>query len=194
MPVQTASAAMSTSSTPISSGTQRGIGGAASGLSLSTGLRLRVLVDVGHAVIGHQRVAVVVELVVLRLALLEQVERAPFVLGSDVDADVPHGPEVDRLHVELHVLDLRRNPLGVEKAAHQIRLVCRPDAGDLDPGHSLALPRLERQFVDELALVLGTLRRPRGVLVLTRRTVRHSLSYGASVTFPLSPVMWPTFA
>src|SRR5438067_1055128 len=147
MPVQTASSAMSTSSTPMSTGTQRGIGGAASGLSLPTGLRLRVLIDVGDAVIGHDRVAVVVELVVLDLALLEQVEGAPLVLGVDVDADVAHGPEVDRLHVELDVLDLRRNPLRFEEAADQIGLVFRPDAGDLDPRHPLPLPGLERQLV-----------------------------------------------
>src|ERR1041385_4864844 len=193
MPVHTASAAMNTSSTPISTGTQRGIGGATSGVSSATGLRLRVLVDVGLALVRHERVALVVELVVLRLALPEQPERALLVLGADVDADVGHRAAVDRLEVELHVLDLRRNPLRFEEAAHQVRLVGRAGAGDLDPRPPLALHGLERQLVDELRLAVGALGRPGGVLVLTRWTVRHSFSYGASVTFPPTPVMWPTF-
>src|ERR1043166_521204 len=194
MPVQTASPAMSTSSTPINTGTQRGIGGATSWGSLSTGLRLRVLVDLGDALVGDDGVVIVVELVVLVLALPEEIERALLVLGADVDADLAHGPEVDRLLAELHVLDLRRNLLGLQESFDQRGLVFRAGAGDLDPRHALAGNGLERQLAHELALVVRALGRAAGVLALTRWTVRHSFSYGASVTFSPAPVMWPTFA
>src|SRR4051794_22566796 len=186
---------MSTSTMPMSTGTQRGIAGASSSLgSSATRLRLRVVVDLRDAVVGHDRVAIVGELVVLGLALAQQVERALLVLGRHVDADVAHGPEVDRLGGKLHVLHLRRNPLGVEEALHQPGLIVGPGAGDLDPRRPLARYRLERQLVDELRAAVDALGLPLDVLGLTRWTVRHSVSYGASVTFPPAPVMTPTFA
>src|SRR5207244_824659 len=112
----------------------------------------------------------------------------------DVDADVAHRPEVDRLRGEFHVLDLRRDPLGVEEAFDQPRLVIRAGAGDLDPRRPLARHGLERQLFNELRAAVGALGLPVDVLRLTRWTVRHSFSYGASATFPPEPVMTPTFA
>src|ERR1051326_6459067 len=191
----TAGPAISTSTMPISTGTQRGIAGVSSIFgSAATRLRLRVVVDLRDAVVGHDRVVVVGELVVLLLTLPQQIERALLVLGRDVDADVSHRPEVDRLLAELHVLDLRRNLLGIEEAFDQLRLIDSPGAGDLDPRRPLGRHGLERQLVDELGAAVDALGLPCDVLGLTRWTVRHSFSYGASVTSPPTPVSPQTFA
>src|SRR6185436_3328456 len=98
-PVNTASAAMRTSTHPISTGTHRG-NGACSGSRSCSGFGSviafgpRVLVDLGDTVVGHERVVIVVEALVRRLALLEQIERALLVIGGHVHADLAHRAEV----------------------------------------------------------------------------------------------------
>src|SRR6185436_6361796 len=99
-PVNTASAAIRTSTHPMSTGTHRG-NGAGSGSKSCSGFGSviafgpRVLVDFGDAVVGHERVVVVIEAVVRRLAFLQQIERALLIVGRHVDADLAHRAEID---------------------------------------------------------------------------------------------------